>query len=872
MRALAKTPDGRWWLGTSKGLVEARPNAAGGFDFRLWEYKAGNDNSPRNNDVSSLLPDPKDANALWIGTKGGGLARMDIKNGQFRHLTTRNGLPNDVIYAVLPDPENSGGCLWLSSNKGLTRYHPESGQIKNFTEADGLQSDEFNTWAYGKTPTGELMFGGVKGLNVFHPKDIQDNPHLPRAFLTGLKINNHTITPGDSTGLLAQTLEFTEKIRLPFHQNSITLEFAALEYTAPSKNRFRYYLEGAEAEWAHESSEPSAQYLNLSPGDYVFKVMACNNDGVWNPAPASLRITVLPPWYRSWLAYLFYAAAVGGLIWLYMRFRLGQLRLEQKLALEHREAERIRELDEFKSRLFTNITHEFRTPLTVVLGTSEQLEKQAPESVFPDLNTANTFAGGLKNRLALIRRNGRNLLDLVNQLLDLAKAESNQLKIHLVQGDVVRYVRYVVESFHSLSNQRNVLLTVDSKLPELAMDYDPEKLRQILSNLISNALKYTPSGGKIAVFITHHASFIILKVADSGAGIAPEDLSRIFDRFYQADNAVAKAGGTGIGLALTKELVKLLGGEITAESEPGKGSTFTVRLPITNLAEKTTQALEPIPEPATSNLKPETSNQQPQTGSRLLLVEDNPDVVEYLRLCLEGRYQLHYAYNGRAGIEQALELVPDLVLSDVMMPEKDGFEVCDFLKNDERTSHIPVVLLTAKADVESRIAGLRRGADAYLAKPFHPEELLATLQNLLELRRKLQARYAASALSVSPQPDGDHPPTAPSPSVTDIEDVFLQKLRAAVEARLGEADLSAEDVCRAVGMGRSNLYAKLSALTDLSFNVYVRTLRLQKAKTLLESTDLNVSEVAYEVGFNDPKYFSRVFSEQFGVAPSALRK
>jgi sugar lactone lactonase YvrE len=484
VRSLAKTPDGRWWLGTFRGLVEAQPNTTGDYDFRLWQYEPGDTNSLRNNDISSLLPDPNDPNFLWIGTKGGGLARMDINSGAFKHLTTRDGLPNDVIYAVLADEQ---GYLWLSSNKGLIRYQPESGQIKNFTEADGLQSDEFNTWAYGKTPGGELMFGGVKGLNVFHPKDIVDNPNLPPVFLTGLKISNRAVTSGDSTGLLTQTLEFTEKIRLPFSQNNITLEFAALEYTVPSKNRFRYYLEGAEAEWAHEGSEPSAQYLSLAPGNYTFKVIACNNDGVWNPVPATLHITVLPPWYRSWWAWLFYAAAIGALIYLYMRFRIGQIHLQQSLALEQQEAERVRELDEFKSRLFTNITHEFRTPLTVVLGTSEQLEKQVSELAFPDLKTAYAFAHELKNRLALIRRNGRNLLDLVNQLLDLAKAESNQLKIHLVQGDVVRYIRYIAESFHSLSNQRNVLLTVDNRLPEMVMDYDPEKLRQILSNLISNA-------------------------------------------------------------------------------------------------------------------------------------------------------------------------------------------------------------------------------------------------------------------------------------------------------------------------------------------------------------------------------------------------
>lgn len=883
VRALAQTPDGHWWIGTSLGLVEAKPKATG-FDFHLWKNEPDNPRSLRNEDVACLLIDPTDPDLVWIGTKGSGLNRFDTRTKQFSVFTTKNGLPNDVVYGILPDAQ---GYLWLSTNKGLCRFHPGTGAVKNFTADDGLQSDEFNTWAYGKTPSGELMFGGVKGLNVFSPKDFKDNPALPKVLLTGIKINNREIAPNDSTDLLVTAPEFTGQIRLPFHSNSITLEFAALEFTTPAKNRFRYYLEGAEAEWAHESSEPSAQYLNLAPGEYTFKVMACNNDGVWNPTPATLQVEVLPPWYRSWWAYLVYALIAAAIFYTYLRLRLRQMQLRQNLALEHREAERIRELEQFKSRLFTNVTHEFRTPLTVILGVTEQIERESPEKQFADLPAANTFAEGLKKRLVLVRRNGRDLLELVNQLLDLAKAESNQLKVNFVQGDIVRYVRYITESFHSIANHNNVLLRVESKMPELNMCYDPEKMRQILSNLISNALKFTPSGGKIDLRLqTEDAKKLVIAVADSGAGIAPEDLPHIFDRFYQADNSVSKAGGTGIGLALTKELVKLLRGNISVQSEIGKGTTFVLQLPIeqthsSTLPEEITDFLtaenESRPDDVAARF-PGTNRTSTQTntgeGPCILVVEDNADVVEYLRLCLSANenkeiqpYLLDFAYNGRAGIEMALETVPDLILSDVMMPEKDGFEVCDTLKNDERTSHIPIVLLTAKADVESRIAGLRRGADAYLAKPFHPVELLVTIEKLLENRRRLQARYSNLSL-VAPAPVLKNAKPAAD---TVLEDAFLEKLRYAVESRLDNPNLAADDVCREVGMGRSNLYAKLSALTGLSFNLYVRKLRLNKAQKLLQTAGMNVSEVAYEVGFNDPKYFSRVFAEEFGMPPSAVK-
>lgn len=572
------------------------------------------------------------------------------------------------------------------------------------------------------------------------------------------------------------------------------------------------------------------------------------------------------------------------------RQKLREKNAELQAQAQAAEAEKLRALDSFKSRFFTNISHEFRTPLTVILGNADLIEKSLPTAQTPD-------PSAILSKIAAIRRNGEGLLRGINQILDLAKLGDNALKINYIQGNIVAFTRYVAESLHSYANAKNILIRVEATQGEILMDYDPERLSQILQNLISNALKFTTSGGQVTLGIeqvanpgnkmaaavdTPTASSLLLTVQDTGAGIPPADLPHIFDRFFQAGNQEHSSDiGSGIGLALTQELVKLLDGNIWAESTLGVGTTFFVQLPMTNEALFAQPGASWHPErrlvdnpaslPPDSHRPPSAlavpleqatdNNGQPQ----ILLIEDNPDVVEYLRGCLSGQYRLEFAFNGRAGIEKALELVPDLIISDVMMPEKDGFEVCDALKNDLRTSHVPIILLTARATVEDRIAGLRRGADAYLAKPFHPEELIVQAAMLAESRRAL--RHYFTRISMGQAPESTPPETA----AVEVEDAFLQQVRTVVQENLGNAALSAEDICRKIGMSHTNLNLKMNALTGMSTMYFVRTLRLQRAKTLLEAGQLNVSEVAWEVGFNDPKYFSRVFSEEFGKPPSEWR-
>jgi signal transduction histidine kinase/DNA-binding NarL/FixJ family response regulator len=521
------------------------------------------------------------------------------------------------------------------------------------------------------------------------------------------------------------------------------------------------------------------------------------------------------------------------------------------------EAERLQELNDFKSRFFTNITHEFRTPLTVMLGMSEQLVKEEPDEP-------------KRNKLKLVQRGGENLLLLINQILDLAKLESNALKMNYIQGDVLSFTRYIAESLHSLANAQNLILRVESDQAKIVMDYDPERYLQIIHNLLSNAIKFTPSGGKVVLDVTRDlAGFknlpsLSIQVRDSGAGIPPEELPHIFDRFFQAKNQEhAKAGGTGIGLSLTRELVRAMGGDISVESKVGVGTTFIVQLPLTNnspvedkVATIETHSVGETLSHADTTISPDTD------VPTLLLIEDNPDVMEYLSACLNGQFQLDFAYNGQAGIEKALENVPDLIISDVMMPIKDGFEVVEALKNDERTSHIPIVLLTAKADVQSRLAGLRRGADAYLSKPFHQEELLVTVQNLLEQRRKLQLKYQQNIIVEAPV----------SVVAADMEDSFLQKIRAIIADNYADDGFGLPILCQKIGMSRSQLFRKMKALTDIAPSDLIRTHRLNKAKSLLESGTVNVAEAAWQVGFKDPSYFSKLYQEEFGEMPSGALK
>jgi len=552
--AIYEDGTGILWVGTQNEMFRVHRNGKLPDQLTVTRYKnkPGDRQSLSYNHVMCFLDDPVEPDKyLWVCTKGGGLNRMDKQDETFLRLTKEDGLPDNVVYGLLSDNE---GNLWGSTNKGLfclLRSGLDEGQylFKNFSQKDGLQGEEFNTGAYAKLPSGKMIFGGINGYNIFDPKDMLVNNFMPPVHLTKILVNNVPILPNDGSNLLNTSIEFTKEITLGPTHEILTLEFASLDFTAPDRNKYRYQMLGLDDQWVESDQRRSATFLQLRPKNYTFKVQATNSHGVWSNQVAELKIKVLPPWWKTTWAYLVFALLLGMIAFIALRIYFHRVRLRQQLDFEKREAERIRELDEQKSQLYTNMTHEFRTPLTIILGMAKQLKK--------DSN------GQTHNKFDMIIRNGQNLLGLVNKMLDLSKIESGKLQINWVRDDIIGFLRSLTSSFSSLYEQKEIQLHFLPELNELTTSFDPDKLQQIVSNLISNAYKFTLEGGNIYVTVKVEDQTLVLRVKDTGRGISQEHIEQVFDRFYQADqSATRQFEGTGIGLALTKELVTLMGGRI----------------------------------------------------------------------------------------------------------------------------------------------------------------------------------------------------------------------------------------------------------------------------------------------------------------------
>ncbi|NJC28377.1 hybrid sensor histidine kinase/response regulator transcription factor [Neolewinella antarctica] len=649
-------------------------------------------------------------------------------------------------------------------------------------------------------------------------------------------------------------------IRLAHDQNAFSIHFGSPNFRTSEPGRQEIKLTGYDGIWRPAPSNGEANYLGLSPGKYTFAVRTANENGTWGPS-SSLEIIVASPWWLTWWAYLAYLLLTAGVVTLIYRFQL-------KLRLNEEEARRIKELDSVRTRLYTNITHEFRTPLTVISGMAAQIESD------PDR--------WLGEGLTMIERNAQRLLGLVNQLLDLSKLDNGSTRVDARRGDVVAYLRYVADSVNGLASLKNIGLHFYAEETGIEMDFDPEKLQQIFVNLLSNAVKFTPEEGNVYVTVRKlpagdpaslpgNAPTLYLHVRDTGPGIPEDRLPYIFDRFYQADDSdTRRAEGTGIGLALTQELVRVLQGSIVVRSQFGQGTEFTVLLPVSTHVDTPVLTLAPVVSPTTPapppDLAPATSHYDPESKNpRVLLIEDNADVVAYLATCLGDDYELLVGRDGQEGLEIAREHIPDLVITDVMMPRKDGFSVSRDLKRDTLTSHIPVILLTAKADEQSKLTGLETGADAFLTKPFHRRELLLRVEKLIEGRARMRDYYrrVAGAKKSAPR-------EAPKEE-NRREQEFVEQLRTTVEAHMNDYEFTVESFCKEVGMSSSQLHRKLTALTGLSPVRFIRYVRLARAKTLLETTDESIKVVAYDTGFSDPSYFSRSFKKEFGMTPMEYR-
>ncbi|GAA4309782.1 hypothetical protein GCM10023149_04230 [Mucilaginibacter gynuensis] len=692
---------------------------------------------------------------------------------------------------------------------------------------------------------------------------------MPNVFITGIQIGNKILTPGDQTEVLKETIENTKAITLSYLQDIITLEFSALDFIAPQRNKYRYQMMGIDKEWVESGTRRSATYLHLPAGHYTFKVQGSNSQGVWSSHIAELKIQVLPPWWLSWWAYSVYFLLLILGIKRYLNFKVNRAKLKSQLAFEQVEAKRIKELDTMKTQLYTNITHEFRTPLTVILGMANQIISKPEEH--------------LKNGMEMIVRNGQNLLNLVNEMLDLSKLETGKMQLQLTSGDIINFLRYIVESFHSLAESQHKQLHFLTEIDALSVAYDAEKIRQMITNLLSNALKFTPEKGNIYIIVNQNSIsqneqqvMLVIKVKDTGIGIPETQIHNVFDRFYQLDNSLTRnAEGTGIGLSLTKELVKLMEGEITVKSPPvgaHKGSEFTISIPL----EKTLEPTLPFPVIIAQQVQSyvpvvmlPADETQKKDKPLILLVEDNADVVAYTASCLVD-YRLAVGQDGREGLEIAKELIPDLIITDVMMPFVDGFELVGQLRKDEYTSHIPIIMLTAKANIESKIEGLQQGVDAYLEKPFHQEELLIRIKKILELRQSLQ-RYYLKKAGLNGHLSKEIVISNEIIDVKKIENEFVIKVREAIEKNITNPNFTIEQLCNLVFMSHSQLHRKLDALTGYSPNKFIRIIRLHKAKELLLDPANSIAAIAVDCGFNDPGYFARVFKLEYGMPPQQWR-
>jgi signal transduction histidine kinase/DNA-binding response OmpR family regulator/ligand-binding sensor domain-containing protein len=834
------------WIGTQKGLIKT-DNIQGQPQFSIYKNNTNDRKSLSNDFVSGMIDDPLlPRKYLWVSTKGGGLERLDKQNNTFEHFTEKQGLPNKVVYGVLVGDDHH---LWLSTNRGISRLNPKTLIFSNFNKSDGLQEDEFNTDSYFKAPSGELLFGGINGINIFRASEINNAKSAPKVKLIGLKVNNKTIEPTDENSMIETSIEYLQKLNLAHDENLLTLEFGLMEYTNSAKNRFRYQLIGIDKDWIDAGTTRFANYAQLPAGNYTFQVMGTTNGESWSK-PVKLNIRVNPPFYATWWAYLMYLMLISYIIYRFYQNQLNRVRLQTQLLYKDKEAERLTELDTIKTQFFTNISHEFRTPLTLLLGPIGTLLTKYPhEKVLP-----------------LMQRNAYRLLNLINQLLDLGKLESKEMHLNLQNGDLAKFIGILASSFSSLAENKQISFKIDIQPKSFVAEFDADKIEKILTNLLSNAFKFTPKGGKINMTARQSDKPAdkrwTISIADSGIGIAPDKVDKIFDRFYQVDsNTSRNYEGTGIGLSLVRELVKLMNGEIRVESTVGKGSTFFVEIPFEQADAEETLTDFQISRQFFNKVSTLTETQEYSSDKNyqtILLVEDNEDLRLYIRSVFEEIYRIVEAVDGQDGLAKALELSPDLIISDLMMPRMDGFEMCRELKSDEKTSHIPIIMLTAKAEVEHRIEGFNLGADEYLIKPFNRAEIVARVQNLLEKQARLQAFF--SRYIVTLQPD--------TKKVLSVEDTFLLKVKQITEAHLSESSFGVEQFSREIGMSQSQLLRKMKAISNKTVIEFLKDYRLERAAQLIRQNTGTIAEIAFAVGYENPSYFTRSFQDKFGMLPS----
>ncbi len=866
---LHKDSKGNIWIASDSGLFCTKKIIGETLQFDKYNYEK------RKIDRRLLLPiyvHESSNGTIWVGSTT--LCKADRDKKVFRAIETSDELLSwNMIISIKEDKK---GYLWLSTWKGLIRFDPNrntSESTRLFNLSDGLPYDGyFRTHMYQNSEGVIFMpanYGTGDGFYCFNPNRVPVNMTPPTVVITDLKIHNLPIK-------LDSSINAVKHIQLDHNQNFLSFEFAALDYTDPAKNQYAYMLEGIDNDWVYSGNRRFVNYSGTPPGKYIFRVKGSNNDGFWNKQGTSLIITIHSPPWRSWWAYSIYTIIILFLLFFWRKYDLKRYRLKKQLEIEKLEKDKLSELDSMKSQFFANVSHEFRTPLTLILGPLKNLRNEV------------SSAKG-KNDLNIIQRNSIRLQQLINQLLNLSKLESGKMKLQAAYLDINQMVRIYTQNFKSLANQKEIHLQCVSDIDEIFIWVDKDKIEKILYNLISNAFNYTTRNGSITIGVHKEENKIKISVSDTGVGIKKDNLPHIFDRFYQADNShKSDTEGSGIGLALVKQLVELHHGNISVSSAEGKGSIFSIFLQLgdehLNNNEKLAEAdkeknnsqsmdiQNPVEEYFTNNIVNETAKQKLLDKSKpiLLVVEDNADLRFYIHGQLEENYNIIEAKDGKQGFSLAIDLIPDLILSDVMMPEMDGYELCANIKMDERTSHIPLILLTAKAATENKLEGLETGADDFITKPFDPEELHIRISNLIRQRKKLKEKFLRDIRMDKIR--GKNTNENDDDALVSIDQKFLIRAREVVINYLSDESFDVTTFSSDMNLGRTQLHRKLRALIDQSATEFIRTVRINQAATFLRHKTGNISEIALKVGFSNPGYFAECFKKQFGILPSVYAK
>lgn len=862
----------RLWIGSRGGglFVSALSNGDGNqLNFELFDLESGNPASLTKNFITCIYEDKN--GGFWVGSSNG-LYNLDRRTKSYKMYSNADGLTDDHIQSIIEDKE---GNIWVSTETLISKLTiTENGIIgSDYNRSHGLGQIFFKNNSSAKLNNDIICFGGNDGLVFFKPSEIEKSKSIPSPLLTGFKIFNQTISAGDTINrriLLTNSLSHTQEIALKFKENTFSFEYTLPHYIAPEFNRFAVKLEGQDPDWIYQNSNNRlASYTNVHEGRYDLVVKASDNDGIWSEETTLATIVVSPPIWRTNWAFILYAIAFGLILLLFRKVILIRASFVHDLKYERMTRQNSEEVNQTKLRFFTNVSHEFRTPLTLIIGPLEKLLEEQ------------SFDTRIKKELNIVHRNAHRLLRLITQLMDFRKVEAGKMEVSMVKGDMHHFLEEVQHSFDFLAKKKNIQFRFIDCLEEKCFYFDPDKLDKILFNLISNSLKFTDHGGKIELGLNYYQkdpNSIEIYVKDNGIGIESDRLGHIFQRFYHTDGKeLFHQTGTGIGLALSKDLVELQGGQLIVQSEKGSGSKFSVILPDKRSEEEkdrntiadyeSTEELHSnivLPEVDVENVDDQLSDVEYNANETekeiILVVDDDKDIIQFVREVLGDQYTIIETYDGEDGLEKSKAYLPSIIISDIMMPKMDGIELCSAIKNEWVTSHIPVILLTAKSTIENRIQGLNVGADSYIPKPFNPKHLKIRVSKLIELRQKLKFKFGKGWIKTDEKRVG----------INQDEKLLIQ-LKKVVEENISDPEFGIDQLTRELSISKTQLYRKLKAITGMRINQMVKQIKLHYAAQLLKDSDLTVAEVTYQVGFSDLKYFRNSFKKEFGVNPSELK-